>query len=239
MQARPRWTFGQFALLFMWWIIGAMVGGAIVVIRIIDVDAIAAGNPPDLTALSTADVAILLLAQSTGAAGYLLYLSVRHGTANWANDFGLRLVPFRLSGIFIGLGLQILVVAITAALTPLGQATQAVTQELVDAHTVASQILIGFLIVVLAPIIEEIMFRGVLLSRLYLSLPAAAAVMISALAFAAIHLGDANAWALPGLVTAGIVLGWFTIRDRDLSRAVPIHMGFNLTAVVALFALPM
>ena len=92
-----------------------------------------------------------------------------------------------------------------------------------------------FLVVVLAPLVEEVIFRGMLLSRLRRSFGRWASILISAAAFALIHLIDPNAvFAVPSLFLVGIGLGWYALPYGDLSVPIFVHAGVNLTGAVFL-----
>lgn len=87
---------------------------------------------------------------------------------------------------------------------------------------------------VVAPVAEELLFRGVLLYGL--EAPTRRwgrtfAIAVSAVLFAAAHL---NLWAFAVFAGLGAFLGWVTLRKGSVSYAVGAHLGFNLTAFVAL-----
>lgn len=86
----------------------------------------------------------------------------------------------------------------------------------------------------LAPILEETIFRGFLLTSLtrYMSLPAAAAV--SSVLFAACHLSIRD---FPQLVALGFIMGLAYGRSRNLLTSIAIHAAWNSSVVVMLFLL--
>ena len=96
-------------------------------------------------------------------------------------------------------------------------------------------IVVFVLLVVVAPVVEEIVYRGVLLSRLRRSMGPWPAIVVSAGVFAAIHLVDpAAVYAVPGLFLIGVALGWLALSTGDLGVPIAVHAGVNLTAVVLL-----
>jgi membrane protease YdiL (CAAX protease family) len=166
-------------------------------------------------------------------------LSVRYGTGNFGNDFGLALELKDWWGIPAGFGLQIAVVLVTAPLLELlfpdGAPQQEVASLTEDTTTLIERLLIVAMVGIAAPVVEEILFRGMLLSRLVRSMAPAWAVLVQAVLFAAIHLLDPSAVAaLPGLVVIGAVLGHAAIRTGNLSLPITLHAGVNLTAALAL-----
>jgi uncharacterized protein len=85
---------------------------------------------------------------------------------------------------------------------------------------------------VLAPILEETVFRGFLLTSLtkYMSLPAS--VFVSSLIFAACHFSPRD---FPQLLALGMVMGFAYARSRNLLTSIAIHAVWNSTVVVMLF----
>lgn len=81
--------------------------------------------------------------------------------------------------------------------------------------------------VIVAPLVEELFFRGLLLQSLWrltgLSWPA---VLLSALLFGLVHLPVPQS--VPALVTMGCALGYLRLRHRSLGLCVAVHMLFNL-----------
>jgi membrane protease YdiL (CAAX protease family) len=168
-----------------------------------------------------------------------MWLSRLRGTGSLATDVGLVLKPGDWWGVPAGMGLQIAIALMTAPLIywlyPDGPPEQAVAEIATTSQTLLDQVLVIVAVAVGAPIIEEMLFRGVLLSTLRRRLPAWAAVAMSAVVFAAIHLVDPNAAAaVPGLFLLGLVLGWAALRRGDLSLAIPLHSGINLLAAISL-----
>lgn len=85
-----------------------------------------------------------------------------------------------------------------------------------------------------APIFEEIFFRGFLMASLTRVMPGWAAVLLSALIFAAAHLSLSEV--LP-LMTLGIVLGFVYGRSRNLLASILLHSLWNSSTLVSLFLL--
>ncbi len=76
------------------------------------------------------------------------------------------------------------------------------------------------LLVVIAPITEELFFRGIVLRGLLSRFRPAVAVLLSALLFAAIHL---NPWQFLSALFLGIVFGWFYLRTGSITLCVLGH----------------
>ncbi|GAB6088474.1 CPBP family intramembrane glutamic endopeptidase [Spirochaeta dissipatitropha] len=80
------------------------------------------------------------------------------------------------------------------------------------------------LMAVCVPIIEEILYRGVVLGQLVRKMRPGYAVLVSAVIFGAIHLDP-----FQSLYTffLGLFLGWFYLRTRNLRLTIWIHVVFN------------
>jgi len=82
------------------------------------------------------------------------------------------------------------------------------------------------LMVVAAPILEELIFRGIMLDGLLKKYSPVTAILISSLLFGIIHL---NPWQfLTGLII-GLFSGWVYYRSRSLSLSIIIHATANLS----------
>lgn len=82
---------------------------------------------------------------------------------------------------------------------------------------------------VLAPIGEELLFRGILLPQLTQVMKPWGAIAISALLFGVLH--EAHGVARIGPMAIGVILGWVRLRSGTLSAPIAIHMIINATAL--------
>ena len=154
-------------------------------------------------------------------------------------SLGLRFERSDLIGLPLGVGFQI---AASIALLPIvvwvldGEAP---TQDVVESASGLGGVDIALVAVgagLLAPLAEELVFRGVLLRALIVRRGPGFAIYVSAGVFAAIHLLDPNAWlVVPVLFVLGVVLAKVTISTGRLARAFLVHVAFNLVAVASLF----
>ena len=92
----------------------------------------------------------------------------------------------------------------------------------------------GIGIIVVAPIVEELFFRGLLLDRMRRRWGTATAVVASSLFFGATHLQPLQ---FAGLTLAGLVFAAAVVRTGRLGTAIAVHAGFNATTFVALVML--
>ena len=102
-----------------------------------------------------------------------------------------------------------------------------------DQNTFAA-ITAALLIVVVAPICEEIWFRGFFFAGMRSRLPFPVAALISALVFGAVHLSDANLIAGLQLTVLGLVLATVYERTDSLWSNIAIHMFNNAIAFTLL-----
>ena len=178
-------------------------------------------------------------AQAVASFAMAWYLSKTRGSGSLAADTGLIISGSDWWGVPAGMGLQIAIAIVTAPLIvwiwPDGPPSQSVAEVAESSETLIEQLLVLMVVAVGAPIIEEMIFRGMLLSILAKSLSRWPAILVSAAVFAAVHLFDPNAIAvIPGLFLLGIALGWAAMKRGDLSLAIALHSGINLLAAITL-----
>lgn len=89
---------------------------------------------------------------------------------------------------------------------------------------------VGFIaIAILAPIAEEVVFRGAILNWLMRSQPAWKAMVISSLLFAVVHGNPAQ---MPHAMLIGMLLAWLTVRTGSIVPAIIVHIVNNSLAFV-------
>ncbi|HMG09671.1 MAG TPA: CPBP family intramembrane glutamic endopeptidase [Mucilaginibacter sp.] len=87
-------------------------------------------------------------------------------------------------------------------------------------------------VIIAAPIMEEILCRGILLKGLLKNYSPQKAILISAIFFGVMHL---NPWqALPAFC-AGLFLGWVFYKTQSVIPGMIIHATINATASLFLF----
>lgn len=151
---------------------------------------------------------------------------------SWRDDLGLRVRAIDgLVGAVAGVGTQLLIGVLYRMVD-------------IDADGPAQQLtskgrgvvgLVGMLVLLAlcAPVVEELLFRGVLQGGLASRLPRPLAVVIAAAVFALVHYQPVQ---FPGLLVAGLVFGSLAMRSGRLGPAVVAHITFNATTVIALWA---
>lgn len=170
--------------------------------------------------------------------GTFLVCRVRE-TGNLVEDLGLRFkLPADLIGILVGLGSQFVLLPIVYFVIQLFL-THDLTDELEkpaeeltgNAHG-AGFLLLAVLLVVGAPLVEEIFYRGMLLRSLKRHLPPWPSIVISGFVFGVVHFDVVT---IPGLALFGILLAWLAHRSGRLGPSIVAHATFNAATVVILW----
>jgi membrane protease YdiL (CAAX protease family) len=171
----------------------------------------------------------------------LALVSRSKGRGSLTRDFGLTVRLHDSGWLVAGLGLQI---ALGLALYPISELygdddAQSVVDLLEDTSG-AGLASFAIAVVLVAPVAEELLFRGALLRALLRRTTPAWAIFGSALAFALVHpLGDPEVGSVivvPAILALGIVSGYLAVRSGDLSRSIMLHVGFNLLTVALVLA---
>lgn len=110
-----------------------------------------------------------------------------------------------------------------------------VSEELLNSYASSSQGLLNggivmriLSVVVVAPIVEEVFFRGMVISRLKRSMAPWVAIVVSSLVFGILH--GQLLWIIYTFAL-GVLLGVVAERMKSVSAAILLHMAFNLAGV--------
>ncbi|MBI2709200.1 MAG: CPBP family intramembrane metalloprotease [Actinobacteria bacterium] len=182
-------------------------------------------------------VAILQVTLWLGLAGAPIVAGRWRG-GGVVRDFGLRFRPIDVGvGAVVGLVGQLALVPLVSLpwVALLGKSSKDLEQparDLADRATSPVGVVLLVLIVVIgAPLIEELFFRGLLLRALQRRLGVAWAVAVSGLVFGLTHF---EVLQFPALAAFGAVLAIVTVRAGRLGPAIVGHLVFNLVTVVSL-----
>ncbi len=91
------------------------------------------------------------------------------------------------------------------------------------------KILLVIVVVVGAPIVEEIVYRGAVQTHVQRTASTTAAIVGTAVLFAAIHMSPIE---FPGLFAFALVLGYSRHRSGTLGLSIVTHMAFNAAGLV-------
>ena len=100
--------------------------------------------------------------------------------------------------------------------------------DLVDAAHGGWVVLLAVVVIVGAPIVEEIVYRGVVQPGLVASWGRTAGIVVTAALFAAIHMQPVE---FPGLFAFALVLGWARHSTGTIGMSIVTHMAFNATGL--------
>jgi uncharacterized protein len=242
---RQGWMWLLYAVIgFLVGQIGALIFGYIA-------GAIAGKTSAQMTAIASASVppewyvVTTLLGLWIGFIGAPWLASRTQGTHHFFRDLGVRFRVIDLLGILIGVGGQILVAIMYAPFQHDIKNFNGPSQRLTGASHGAGFVIIAIATVLLAPAMEELFFRGLLLKalvRLFTKLGAAGgariagvilAVIVDGLLFGLAH----GEWIqLAGLATFGAILAAVSYRTGRLGMNMVAHASFNLVAIIAIAA---
>lgn len=225
-ELKTKWRFRE----FVWVILGGLFGGGLALIPVM-----ALGGDSRTT------LVVGLLGQNLG---HLLAIWILARQRGGAAGLGFTVLPS--DALYLGLGvlLQITLPLLFLPLANLlgdGDAGQAVSEEIRQMGGTGVRVVIAGLVAVLAPVTEELMFRGVLLQSIG-RINARRGLWLSALIFALFHIFGLTGnflrgvfLTLPTFFIVGLILARVTLRRGRLGPAIFIHSGFNLLAILVLF----
>ena len=82
---------------------------------------------------------------------------------------------------------------------------------------------------IVAPVVEELFYRGLLQRSLASRFNEGAVLVVVAFVFAVVHFRPIE---IPGLFVIGLVFGFAALRSGRLGPAIMIHAGFNATGLL-------
>ena len=110
-------------------------------------------------------------------------------------------------------------------------ALEETAKELVDSAGGWKTVLLVLVVVVGAPLVEELVYRGLLQRSASARLGAVGGLFAASIFFGLIHLRPVE---LPGLAVAGLVFGIMLLRTGRLGASIITHASFNATGIFAL-----
>ena len=137
--------------------------------------------------------------------------------------------------VVLGLALQLPLVELTTWVTDFvpalahDPAQDAMIREAVRIDSPLRALTVPFAVVFVAPVTEELLFRGLILPRLRDRFGRASAIGASALLFGVFHL---DPLAAVYATVMGVVLGVVADRARSVLPAIALHAGFNALPVL-------
>ncbi len=166
----------------------------------------------------------------------LVLLSQRDGTGRFVDDYKVRARPIDLIGLPIGVLSQLVLVPLVYL--PLqglfpdtfdNEKVEERARELWDRAHGGWLVALVVIVAIGAPIVEELVYRGLILQTLQSRIDDVLALVASAAFFAAIHFAPVE---FPGLFAFGIVLGLCYQRTGRIGMSIAAHIGFNAMGLV-------
>lgn len=170
--------------------------------------------------------------------GVLMWVSKRQGSGNFAQDFAIRFQAKDLWGFPLGMASQLLLVVLVTLpfqwMFPTlfnKEAVEKRANDLFDAAQGAWIVLLFVIVVICAPLVEEIVYRGFIQHNLAVAYGARISLLLTSFWFAAVHLQLAE---FPGLFAFALVLGLCFSRTKRLGLSIVTHVSFNATALTVM-----
>ena len=179
-------------------------------------------------------IAVLQIPLWVGLVGVVVIVSRRFGTGSLRKDYGFVFRRGDVLGFPIGVVVQLVFVPLLYRLLSTVVDTSAVSEpaeQLTDRAQGVGVALLVVLVIVGAPVIEELFFRGLLLRSIEARWSDSLALVASSILFGLAHF---ELLQLPALVMFGLVAGYCAQRTGRLGMSVWAHAGFNATTVVFL-----
>jgi membrane protease YdiL (CAAX protease family) len=219
----PRWGLGDAVLGCL---VGWLLAGLIVIVFV---------GPMRTPNLSLVVIALSEVGLWAGLLGAPVIATWRKGRRSLVRDFGLT-ARWRDAPIGVAAGLVASLVVVPVIYVPLFRLIGhrdlgAPARELTDKAHGPGFVILATVVVIGAPIVEELFFRGLVLRSLLRRWGATASVIGSALLFGVVHL---ELLQLPALVMLGLVLGVLAVRTGRLGPSIWAHGAFNAVTVVSL-----
>lgn len=165
----------------------------------------------------------------------LVSVSRRLGTGNFRDDFRLRWRPIDLVGVPIGVLSQLVVVGLVNGVLrdvfPSTFDSESVEERARDLYERAEGgwfIVLVVVVVLGAPLVEELVYRGFIQNTLRARYADSLALVITAAWFTVIHLRPVE---FPGLFAFSLILGIAFHMTKRLGMPILAHMAFNATGL--------
>lgn len=168
---------------------------------------------------------------------YLLAMGILFGIVHRKRkkQTGINSYNFSLSSLKIMILVSISVIAIqTGIILPIVNSLPMpeLMQELLLELSSRKGIFTFIALVIAAPIMEELIFRGIILDGLLKRYSPVKSIILSSVLFGILHL---NPWQFVSAFIGGLFIGWVYYRTRKLSLSILIHSVNNLVGFVRMY----
>ncbi|HIA99263.1 MAG TPA: CPBP family intramembrane metalloprotease [Gemmatimonadetes bacterium] len=182
---------------------------------------------PDPSGMSFGAQILIATLLGTGIPCWIVYL-IRKKKTN-IGSFNLtienrRIIPLI---VLVAIPLNLGIAGPLVELVPMTDFFREMIREMVLEMASDQGLLMFIALVIAAPILEELIFRGIMLDGLLRIYSPTKAVIVSSLLFGLIHLNPAQ---FVGGALVGGFMGWVYVHTRSVLATILIHAAFNLTA---------
>jgi membrane protease YdiL (CAAX protease family) len=199
-----------------------------------------AGESGDVEMLPIPTLALAVVATWIAYLAGLWWASEHHGTGDPRVDYSLTADVSDLIGVPIGVLAQLVLVPLVylplRAVWPdtfSESALEETARDLIDRASGGSAVLLVAMVVVGAPVVEELVYRGLLQGSFARRISEPLALLAASAWFAVIHFRPVE---YPGLFVAGLVFGACFMVTGRLATAVVAHVAFNAAGLATAWA---
>lgn len=212
------------------WVVGMLVAAPVALVAI-GADLGGDLTIPQLLAATCASWVVSVAA--------LMVASRRFGTGDLFADLGVKFRAVDLVGLPIGVAAQVgLIPLLYIPLRNQWPATfseaklEERARELVDQASGVMVVVLVLIVVFGAPIVEELMYRGLIQRSLNGAIGVAPALVVASIWFAFVHQSPVE---YPGLFLAGLLFGGCVAATKRVGPAILTHAAFNATGLALAF----
>ena len=204
-----------------WGILGIMIATTVILVPLLW---FFGPDPSDMSFGAQVLIATLL---GTGIPCWIIY-HIRKKKTN-ISSFNLsienrRIIPLI---VLVAIPLNLGIAGPLVELVPMTDFFREMIREMVLEMASDQGLLMFIALVIAAPILEELIFRGIMLDGLLRIYSPTKAIVVSSLLFGLIHLNPAQ---FVGGALVGGFMGWVYVHTRSVLATILIHASFNLTA---------
>ena len=204
-----------------WGILGIMIATTVILIPTLMFFG------PDGSSMSFGAQLLIATLLGTGIPCWIIYLIRKKKTNIGSFNLSIenrRIIPLI---VLIAIPLNLGIAGPLIELVPMTDFFREMMREMVLEMASDQGLLMFIALVIAAPILEELIFRGIMLDGLLRIYSPTKAVIVSSLLFGLIHLNPAQ---FVGGALVGGFMGWVYVHTRSVLATILIHAAFNLTA---------
>ena len=208
-----------------WGILGIMIGTLLFLVPALLFAPLLFGL--DLGDMSFGAQLLISTLMGTGIPCWIVYRIRKKKTNIGSFNFTIenpRIIPLI---VLVAIPLNLGIAGPLIELVPMNDFFREMIREMVLEMASDQGLLMFIALVIAAPILEELIFRGVMLDGLLRIYSPTKAVIVSSLLFGLIHLNPAQ---FVGGALVGGFMGWVYVHTRSVMATILIHAAFNLTA---------